>query len=63
MRRSDEADIDPYLEIRADRRDLAFLKQPEQRGLTLEVHVADLVEEDRTCLGGADEAEPLLLGR
>ena len=46
----------------AERVDLALLEEAEQLGLEVEADVADLVEEERAAVGGADDAGERVVG-
>ena len=60
VRRGDDADVRVDRLDGADGEELALLEDPEELGLGLERHGADLVEEDRPAVGDLEEA--LLLG-
>ena len=58
----DDADVDVERARFAERVDLAGLEEAEQLGLQVDVELADLVEEERAVLGGADEAGVIAFG-
>ena len=56
VRRGEHAHVDVHHVLAADARDLAGLERAEHLGLRDEVHVADLVEEERAAVGLLEEA-------
>ena len=57
-----DPDVGPDRMVAADRDELALLQHPQQPGLRLERHVADLVEEQRAAIGLLEPAEPARVG-
>src|SRR5262249_36544111 len=60
MRGGDHLDVDRDLPLAPDGAHLPFLEHPEQLRLERGGHLADLVEEERSAVGGTDQ--PLAIG-
>ena len=58
MRRRDDAHVDGHAAVGAERLDHAFLEDAQELRLEPDVHVADLVEEERALVGGLEACRP-----
>ena len=63
VRRGEDAHVDVDHVLAADARDLAGLQRAQHLGLRGEVHVADLVEEERAAVRLLEEAAALAPAR